>query len=130
MQLSDEALTAVVHDPQVDIRVLHGNDRDAGLLELDFRQPGECELAFLGLTVEMQGQGAGRWLINRALELAWSRPIRRFWVHTSSLDHPAALDFYLRSGFKPYRRWVEINADPRSIGLLPRTAAPQIPLID
>jgi hypothetical protein len=46
--------------------------------------------------------------MNRAIERAWSRPIRRFWAHTCTLDHPSALGFYKRSGFRPFRRQVEI----------------------
>ena len=41
--------------------------------------------------------------MNRALELAWSRPISRVWVHTCTFDHPSALAFYQRSGFLPFR---------------------------
>ena len=81
---------------------------DEGLLELDFRQSGECELAFFGVTGREIGTGAGRWLMNRAIEQAWAHPIRRFWVHTCTLDHAGALAFYVRSGFVPYRRQIEI----------------------
>ncbi len=56
------------------------------------------------------GSGAGRWMMNRAIERAWSQPIRRFWVHTCTLDHPAAVAFYIRSGFVPFRRRIEIAA--------------------
>src|SRR5262249_47050288 len=97
-------------------------------LELDFRCDGECELAFLGVAPKQVGTGAGRWLINRAIELAWSRPIRRFWVHTCTLDHPQASAFYIRSGFSPFRQQIEINDDPRLDGTLPRHAAPQVPI--
>lgn len=67
--------------------------------------------------------------MNRAIDLAWSRPIERFWVHTCTLDHPRAVDFYVRSGFRPYERKIEILDDPRVIGLLPRSAAPDIPIL-
>ena len=66
---------------------------------------------------------------NRALEIAWSRPIRRLWLHTCTFDHPGAVPFYVRSGFHSYRRQVEVANDPRIIGLLPGTAAPHVPLI-
>ena len=41
--------------------------RDVGMLELDFREPGECELAFVGLIPELSGKGHGRWLLAEAL---------------------------------------------------------------
>ena len=50
-------------------------------------------------------------------------------VHTCSLDHPAALPAYLRAGFKAYARAFESFPDPRLSGLLPREAAPQIPIV-
>jgi hypothetical protein len=68
--------------------------------------------------------------MNRAIERAWARPIHRFWVHTCTLDHPGALGFYIRSGFKPYARRVEVADDPRLVGLAPRTSAPHIPIIE
>ena len=86
-----------------------------GLLELDFRQDGACELTFFGVVPEAIGIGAGRFLMNRAIERAWGRAPRigRFWVHTCTNDHPDALAFYIRSGFVPYARGVECYPDPR-----------------
>jgi GNAT superfamily N-acetyltransferase len=128
LALSDEALAAIVHDAGVHVYALAA-PRGTGMLELDFRRTGECELAFFGLSAELIGGGAGRWLMNRAVELAWSRPIGRFWVHTCTLDHPGALAFYRRSGFTPVGTQVEIMADPRLAGLLPGDAAPQWPVL-
>jgi hypothetical protein len=51
------------------------------------------------------------------------------WVHTCTLDHPAALGFYRRNGFTPFARAIESFADPRLLGVLPADCAPQIPLI-
>jgi GNAT superfamily N-acetyltransferase len=130
LRMSDAALAAIVHDPQVEVLALQADGADEGLLELDFRVAGACELAFFGLTRRMLGRGAGRFLMNHAIARAWSQPIARFWVHTCTLDHQAAPAFYQRSGFRPFRRQIEIADDPRLIGVLPRDAAPHIPLID
>jgi GNAT superfamily N-acetyltransferase len=100
-----------------------------GLLELDFRVDGECELVFFGVTPPLVGKGAGRWMMNRAIEIAWARPIQRFWLHTCTIDHPGALPFYIRSGFTPFRRQIEIADDPRLTGVAPRYAAPHVPII-
>jgi len=127
--LTDAALFAILGGPLVELHALVADGRDEGLLELDFRVPGECELAFFGLGPALVGHGAGRWLMNQALVLAWSRPIHRFWLHTCTLDAPQALPFYVRSGFVPYAREVEVYDDPRLTGVLPETAAPHVPLI-
>lgn len=129
LAMTDEQLASVIRDPAVEVYAVRCGGREAGLLELDFRTTGECELVFFGLTHDRVGKGAGRRLMNRAIEIAWSHPIRRFWLHTCTLDHPGALDFYMRSGFTPFKRHIEIAADPRLTGLLPRDAAPNVPLI-
>ena len=129
LRLKDDELAETLNHPLYDTYEFLDGDQTGGILELDFRIDSECEIRFIGLTKEMIGQGAGRWLMNRALELAWSRPISRFWLHTCTFDHPGAIPFYIRSGFKPYRRQIEIVDDPRLDGLLPTTAAPHVPLI-
>jgi ribosomal protein S18 acetylase RimI-like enzyme len=127
--MPDETLEAIIGHPQVESYALIENGRDIGLLELDFRQKGECELSFFGVVPEIIGQGAGRFLMNEAIRRAFKRPIRRLFLHTCSLDHPNALAFYLRSGFVPYRRAIEVADDPRLKGFLPPAAAPQFPVI-
>jgi GNAT superfamily N-acetyltransferase len=127
--LDDAALGGILHDPDVQVFSLRQGGQDLGLLELDFRVAGACELAYFGLAAQLQGQGAGRWLMERALDVAWAAPITRFHVHTCSLDSPAALAFYIRSGFTPYARQVEVADDPRLTGALPRDAAPQVPIL-
>lgn len=124
------ALQAIITDPNTHIWTLSNDQSDAALLELDFRQTGECELAFFGLAPALIGTGAGRALMNTAIEEAWSRPITRFHVHTCTLDSPQALSFYLRSGFTPIRQQVEIAEDPRLLGLMPKDKGPHIPIFD
>jgi GNAT superfamily N-acetyltransferase len=98
-------------------------------LELDFRVPGECELAFVGLVPDLAGQGHGRWLLAEALRLAWRDGISRVHVHTCTLDHPAALTAYRRAGFVPIKRAIETFPDPRLTGLLSLDCAPHWPLL-
>lgn len=128
--MADADLARILGDPAVEVLVLRAGPEDVGLLELDFRADGECELAFFGLAPGAIGKGLGRALMDAALDRAWARPIRRLWVHTCTFDHPAALGFYVRAGFRPYAVEVEVAPDPRLTGHLPRDAAPQIPLLD
>jgi GNAT superfamily N-acetyltransferase len=128
--MAEEKLAAILSEPLVEIYRLTDDGREIGLLELSFREAGECELTFFGLVSDAIGKGAGRFMMNHAIELAWSRPIRRFWVHTCTHDSQAALPFYCRSGFTPYATLVEVNDDPRLTGLVPRHVAPHVPLIE
>lgn len=128
LAMADETLAAILSDPEVTLHTLTRDGMPEALLELDFRTPGDCELAFFGVTPALVGTGAGRLLMDHAIRLAWARPIRRFHVHTCTLDHPCALDFYRRSGFTPVAQKVEIARDPRLIGLLPETSGPRTPI--
>jgi GNAT superfamily N-acetyltransferase len=130
LQMTDAELATIIHSPLVEVYALVQDGRDEGLLELDFREAGQCELAFFGVTSKLIGSGAGRWLMNRALERAWSRQVARVWVHTCTHDHQTAVAFYQRSGFRPFRRQVEIEDDPRLDGTLPRSAARHVPIIE
>jgi GNAT superfamily N-acetyltransferase len=117
LMMSDADLTEILWHPQVEVYGLDVSGQLEGLLELDYRIEGEVELAFFGVTAPLVGGGAARWLMNRALEKVWQRPLSRFWVHTCTLDHPNALTFYMRSGFVPFRRQIEIAPDPRLQGV-------------
>lgn len=130
LAMADADLSEILQSPDVHFHALVADGHDEGLLELDFRAANDCELAFFGVTPTLVGYGAGRFLMNHAIALAWSQPIRRFWVHTCTFDHPGALGFYRRSGFTPFRTQVEVVDDPRLTGVLPREAAPHVPLID
>ncbi len=127
--LTDDALAAILSDPGVMHYTLEKDGRDEALLELDFREDGACELAYFGLTSALIGTGAGGYLMDRAIDLAWSAPITRFHVHTCTFDSPQALGFYIRSGFTPYKQQVEIDDDPRLTGVLAKGSAPHIPII-
>ena len=130
IRMTDAELAAHLHSPQLEVYALVDDEGDEGLLELDFRWDGQCEIVMFGVTAKLVGTGAGRWLMNRALEMAWSRPIERLWLHTCTFDHPAALAFYQRSGFRPFRRQVEVTDDPRLDGTVPREAAKHVPVIE
>ncbi|MBY6256496.1 GNAT family N-acetyltransferase [Phytobacter diazotrophicus] len=129
LYMADDKLTAILNDPNVEAWVIRDGAEDIGMLELDFSEPGQCELVFLGLVEGTTGKGLGRAVMSRATERAFAKPIERFWVHTCTFDHPSALNFYIRSGFVPYAFQVEVQADPRLTGHLPADAAPHIPLI-
>jgi GNAT superfamily N-acetyltransferase len=128
--MDDGKLAAIIRDPDVELSsVVDAAGREVGMLELDFRESGQCELAFVGLVPELSGQGHGRWLLGEAIRLAWRDGVSRVHVHTCSLDHPAALSAYVRAGFTPYKRAIERFPDPRALEILPRDCAPQVPLL-
>lgn len=129
LAMDDQTLSDIIEHPDVHIFTLTKDGRDEALLELDFRTKDECELAYFGLTAPLIGSGAGRFLMNSAITRAWDAGISRFHVHTCTHDSPQALSFYIRSGFTPHKRTVDIDDDPRLTGLLPHSAGPAFPII-
>jgi GNAT superfamily N-acetyltransferase len=128
--MDDAALASIIQDPGVELFAVEDEQgRAAGMLELDFREPNECELSFIGLVPDLAGKGHGRWLLAEAVRRSWRENVKRVHVHTCSLDHPAALSAYRRAGFTAYRRAIERFPDPRLLGILPRDCAPQVPLL-
>jgi GNAT superfamily N-acetyltransferase len=130
IRATDEKLAAQLHHPLVETHALVADGSDEGLLELDFRVPENCEIGMFGVTAKLVGTGAGHWLMSHALQLAWSRPIKRLWLHTCTYDHPAAVPFYQRAGFRAFRRQVEVEDDPRLDGTAPRDVARHVPVIE
>jgi GNAT superfamily N-acetyltransferase len=128
--MEDAKLAAIIQDEDVALFAIEDDrENDVGMIELDFRERGECELAFIGLVPALAGAGHGKWLLAEAVSRAWRDGVKRVHVHTCSLDHPAALSAYRRAGFVPFKRAVERFPDPRLLGILPMECAPQIPLI-
>ncbi|MFO1034468.1 MAG: GNAT family N-acetyltransferase [Hyphomicrobiales bacterium] len=128
--MPDEKLAGILGNPSIETYALVQGGAQIGLLELNFAEAPDCELAFFGLVPSAIGDGVGRALMDEAIRRAWAKPIQRFWVHTCTFDSPQALPFYVRSGFTPYARMIEVHDDPRLLGKLARTASPQVPLLD
>jgi GNAT superfamily N-acetyltransferase len=105
--LSDDACEAIVQHPDVAIDVLWVGGVPAGYAELDWRASaqaaGDIELAYFGLLPEFIGQRLGPWFLAAAVDAAWQRRPERLYVHTCSLDHPAALGYYQKAGFVKYK---------------------------
>jgi GNAT superfamily N-acetyltransferase len=129
--LSDDALAAEIGKDSTEIFLLSVGGVPAGYFELDIERPNETELRYFGLIPDYIGRGFGPFLLQSAIERAWSRPIGRMWVHTRKFDHPKALGHYQRNGFVVYDRQTIRFEDPRLRGVLPRTLKhPLLPALD
>jgi GNAT superfamily N-acetyltransferase len=103
-KLTDAELAEIIHDPLNDLHVLNVDGTPAGFTELDRRQLDEIELVQFGLMPEFIGQGLGKWFLQWTIDKAWSYQPRRFWLHTCTLDHSAALPIYKKAGFMQFRQ--------------------------
>lgn len=125
----DQEIIATLSDPDVDYWVICQGQDAIGLVELDFRTAGTCELVLFGMVATTTGKGLGRPMMALAQAEAFARDISRFYVCTCHLDSPQALPFYIKAGFTPVKRAVEVFADPRLSGHHSSDAAPHVPCL-
>ncbi len=108
-KLADAELAVLLNDPRLEVHVLMADGVPAGFAELDRRIEDEIELVQFGLLPEFIGQGLGRCFLPWTIDKAWSYGPRRFWLHTCTKDHPAALPNYLKAGFVIYKEEIKEN---------------------
>ncbi len=102
---------AYAQNPRLHTWVAYLKGTPAGYFQLEEQPEGKVEIVYLGLLPQFTGIGLGGHLLTRALEEAWRLGAKRVWVHTCSLDSPAALANYLARGMRLYKsetRWQEI----------------------
>ncbi len=124
--LGDAALDAEINAEGVEIYVLYAGGEPAGYVELDRRAKPGIHIAFFGLAPSFIGRGLGRYLLNWAVDLAWSYGPERLTVSTWSFDHPRALANYQKAGFRPYKQTRGRMRDPRLEGLIPAHVQPRL----
>ncbi len=115
---SDERIRAHLADPGVSVFLLTVAGAPAGYFELCRRENDSVELAYLGLLPEFMGRGLGKHLLTVAVREAWSQAASRVWLHTCSLDDPAAVPNYTSRGFRPVRRetyWTDVAAPSEQV---------------
>jgi GNAT superfamily N-acetyltransferase len=103
---SDEQIRARLADPEVSLWLLRVKGSPAGYFELERHDDGSVEIAYFGLLPEFLGRGLGKHLLTVAVETAWSLGASRVWLHTCTLDDPAALPNYRTRGLRPYKEEV------------------------
>jgi GNAT superfamily N-acetyltransferase len=90
--------------PEVETWLAWLDGTPVGWAELEAAD-GAVELAYLGLLPAFLGRGIGTRLLDAALRRAWAMtepPPERVWVHTCSLDGPAARRAYEGRGLRVY----------------------------
>lgn len=92
---------AAIDRPEVETWLVTERSVTAGYAELE-RAGDELEIAYLGLLPGFEGRGLGSMLLTAVTRRAWELGPRRVWLHTCSLDSPAALPAYERRGFRVY----------------------------
>ena len=100
---TDEEIGAHLARPENSIWVMTYDSEIAGYFELRKCEDGSTEIAYFGLMPEFIGRGLGKHLLTSATQQAWADGANRVWLHTCTLDDPAALPNYLKRGFRPFK---------------------------
>ena len=101
---SDAEIRAHLAQPEIHIYVAEQTGRFAGWYELrSVPDEASVEIAYFGLAPGAIGRGLGKHLLSCAVRDAWALAPARVWLHTCTLDHPAALPNYRKRGFVAYK---------------------------
>lgn len=121
---SDEQVAARLSDARVSLWVMYVDGAPAGYAELERHDDDSTEIAYFGLLPEFTRRGLGKLMLTAAVERAWEQGASRVWLHTCTLDDPAALPNYLKRGFTPYKEeHYSVEIDERELATL-RSATP------
>jgi GNAT superfamily N-acetyltransferase len=101
---SQDKLRSHLADPKIVIYALYLAGVPAGMVELDLRENGVCQIGYFGLMPDFTGRRIGPWFLHQVVELAWAEPVTRLILNTCTLDHRKALATYQRAGFVAYAR--------------------------
>jgi GNAT superfamily N-acetyltransferase len=99
---SDEQWRQYVEPASLRTFVAYYGGAVAGYYELERDNDGHVQIKYFGLTPPFVGRGLGAALLSDAITHAWKWDARRVWVHTCTLDHPAAVHNYQARGMKVY----------------------------
>jgi GNAT superfamily N-acetyltransferase len=103
---NEETIRQYLATPGVFIWLMSWRGAPAGYFELRRHDDRSIEIAYFGVLPEFIGRGWGKHLLTCAVRSAWDLGTQRVWLHTCTLDHPAALPNYLKRGFRPVREEV------------------------
>ena len=100
---TDEDIRAHLARPEVSLWLMTYDQVIAGYFELRKCPDDSTEIAYFGLMPQFIGRGLGKHLLTCATRQAWEDGATRVWLHTCTLDDPAALPNYLKRGFQPFK---------------------------
>jgi len=100
---TDEQIAAYLEQPGVSLWLMTYDGQTAGYFELKKCEDNSTEIAYFGLMPQFIGRGLGKHLLTCATEQAWADGATRVWLHTCTLDDPAAMPNYLKRGFRPFK---------------------------
>lgn len=118
---SDEQVAERLANENVSLWVMYVDGAPAGYAELERHADGSTEIAYFGLLPQFTRRGLGKLMLTAAVERAWEQGASRVWLHTCTLDDPAALPNYIKRGFEPYKEEsYSVDIDAQELATLPK----------
>ena len=100
---TDGEIAQHLAQPEITLHLARRQEDLLGWYELrGVPDDGSVEIAYFGLFPAAIGRGLGKHLLSCAVRDAWAAGACRVWLHTCTLDHPAAVPNYVARGFVPY----------------------------
>jgi GNAT superfamily N-acetyltransferase len=100
---TDEEIASYLLQPEISLWLMTYEGAPAGYFELRKCEDESVEVAYFGLLPEFLGRGLGKHLLTCAVQQSWSDGAKRVWLHTCTLDDPAAMPNYLKRGFRAFK---------------------------
>jgi len=100
---TDDDILAHLSQAEISLWLMTDDGANAAYFELRRCEDGSVEIAYFGLLPGFLGRGLGKHLLTCATEQAWAGGANRVWLHTCTLDDPAAMPNYLKRGFQPFK---------------------------
>ncbi len=94
--------TAYIDRPELQTWVGYLDGSPAGYFELERQPDNVVEITSFGLLKPFIGKGLGGYFLSECIRRGWAWNAQRVWVHTCSLDHPAALANYQARGLRVF----------------------------
>jgi ribosomal protein S18 acetylase RimI-like enzyme len=121
---TDDQIRRHLSRPGLSLWLLTWEAAPAGWFELARHDDGSVEIAYFGLLPDYIGRGWGKHLLTQAVRAAWAERPTRVWLHTCTLDHPAALPNYLARGFRVVKK-EEYVVESRQSSVVSRQGSPR-----
>ncbi|MBD3378447.1 GNAT family N-acetyltransferase [candidate division KSB1 bacterium] len=91
-----------LEENSVQTHIFYHKDTPVGYGELAWREK-DVEMTHFGLLARFIGKGMGGYFLTEMIRSAWDQGAHRVWLHTCTLDHPAAMKNYMKRGFSVFK---------------------------
>ena len=127
-RLSDDQLLPLISGEYIHVMVLYCDGVPAGFFELNVKDLPTINVNYFALLPGFTGKGLGSYMLKQCIQTCSLLGADRITIDTCTLDHPIALENYLKRGFTITHGEDEIYPDPRLDGTVPADSGQHLPI--